>query len=138
MEVKIKQIKGLTFAAKGDTNHWLVMDTDEKYGGEFGASKPMELVLMALGGCSVMDVASILRKMKVQLDDLRMDVHADQAKDFPKVFIRIRMTYQFFGKNIPEENVKKAIELSKTKYCSVYAMLIPKIPIDILYQIIES
>jgi putative redox protein len=138
MEIKIQQIKGLSFAAKGDTNHWVAMDTEEKYGGEYGASKPMELVLMGLGGCTSMDVVSILKKMKVPLDDFEMGIHAEQAEEFPKVFTKIEISYRFFGKNIEEKNVRKAIELSRTKYCSVYAMLSKSVQIDYSYQIISE
>ncbi len=138
MEVMIRQIKGLSLAAKGNTNHWVTMDTEEKHGGEYAASKPMELILMGLGGCTGMDVLSILTKMKVHLDNISINVSAEQAEDYPKVFTKIHILYQFFGKQINEENVKKAIELSRTKYCSVYAMLIKSVQIDHSYQIISE
>ena len=138
MEVKIQRIKGLAFIAKGDTNHWVAMDTEEKYGGEYAASKPMELILMGLGGCTGMDVVSILTKMKVHLDDFSMDIGAEQAENFPKVFTKIHILYRFFGKQIDEENIKKAIELSRTKYCSVYAMLSKSVEIDFSYKIISE
>ncbi len=138
MEVKIQQIKGLTFASKGETNHWVVMDSEKKYGGEYAASKPMELILMSLGGCFGMDVVSILGKMRVSIDDLVITVKAEQSEEHPKVFTKIVLTYTFFGKSIDEENVKKAIELSRTKYCPVYAMLIKSAQIDYSYQIISE
>jgi putative redox protein len=123
MEVTLQQIRGLAFAAKGDTNHWIVMDTEEKFGGEYGASKPMEMILMGLGGCTGMDVVSILGKMKVRLNDFKIKIRAEQAEEHPKVFTKIEIHYQFYGGNINEENVKKAIELSSNKYCSASAML---------------
>jgi putative redox protein len=138
MEVNIQRIKGLAFAAKGNTNHWLVMDTEEKHGGEYAASKPMELILMSLGGCTGMDVVSILNKMKVHLNDFSIDVSAEQAEDFPKVFTKIHIAYRFFGKQIDEEKVKRAIELSRTKYCSVSAMLSQSVQINYSYQIISE
>ena len=138
MEVTIQQIKGLAFAAKGNTNHWVGMDTDEKYGGENAASRPMEMILMGLGGCTGMDVISILTKMKVCLDGFSIDISAEQAEAFPKVFTKIYIFYRFFGKQINEENVKKAIELSRTKYCSVSAMLSKSVPIDYSYKIISE
>jgi len=138
MNVTVKQIDGLTFAGLGETRHWMVMDGEEQFGGLEGASRPMELFLMALGGCTGMDVASILQKMRVKLDDFEITIDADQAEDHPKVFTKIHLEYRFFGKKIDSEKVEKAIELSQERYCPVTAMLRQATKIHHSYKINPS
>jgi putative redox protein len=138
MEVTIKNIQGLAFAGMGETKHWLMMDNTEEFGGSGGATKPMELLLMSLGGCTGMDVVSILRKMRVDLDDFSIDIKANQAEDYPKVFTKIDLMYRFYGKDIDVEKVEKAIALSQDKYCSIMAMLKKAIAINYSYEIHPS
>jgi len=138
MNVYIKQIRGNSFAAKGDSNHWINLDTSEESGGNNAGSSPMELVLMALGTCSSMDIIPILKKKQVQVDDFEVNVSSERATEFPKVFTKINIEYIFYGKNIPAKDVERAIELSLTKYCSVYAMLKNNIEIKESYRILES
>jgi len=138
MNVYIKQIKGSSFAAKGDSNHWINLDTSEESGGNNAGSSPMELVLMALGTCSSMDIIPILKKKQVQVDDFEVNVSSERATEFPKVFTKINIEYIFYGKNISAKDVERAIELSLTKYCSVYAMLKNSIEITESYKILES
>ncbi len=135
MNVTIRQIEGLALAARGGTEHWTVMDTDPEFGGHDGAAKPMELILMALGGCSGMDVLSILKKMRVPLDDIEIRLDADQAESPPRVFTAIRMKYILYGKGIDPAKVEQAIDLSKTKYCSAWAMLRKAVAIEHSYEI---
>jgi putative redox protein len=131
----IKGVDGLTLAAKSDSGHWLVMDTDAEAGGTGGASKPLELVLMGLGGCTGMDVLSILRKMRVEVDRFEMVLDADRSEEHPKIFTRISVEYRLYGKAIDKDKVEKAIDLSRTKYCSVSAMLSKAVQIEFAYQI---
>lgn len=135
MRVKIRRGEGLSFTAIGDTNHYVAMDTESQFGGTDGASKPKELVLMGLAGCTGMDVASILDKMRVKVDRFEIAVDADMAEVHPKVFTRIHLEYRFWGKDIDTEKVERAIELSETKYCGVTAMLRPAVPIETSYAI---
>lgn len=138
MNVYIKQIKGNSFVAKGDSNHWINLDTSEKSEGNNAASSPMELLLMALGTCSSMDIIPILKKKQVQVDDFEVNISAERATEFPKVFTKVNIEYIFYGKNIAAKDVERAIELSLTKYCSVYAMLKNSIEIMESYKILES
>jgi putative redox protein len=135
MEVMIKHVQDLAFAGMGETKHWLMMDNTEEFGGLGGATKPMELLLMSLGGCTGMDVVSILRKMRVDLDDFAIDIKADQAEDYPKVFTKIDLTYRLYGKDIDVAKVEKAIALSQDKYCSIMAMLKKTVAINYSYEI---
>ena len=138
MNVYIKQIKGNSFAAKGDSNHWINLDTNKESGGNNAGSSPMELILMALGTCSSMDIIPILKKKQVQVDDFEVNISAERATEFPKVFTKTNIEYIFYGKNIPTKDVERAIELSLTKYCSIYAMLKNSIEITESYKILES
>ncbi|MDZ7294327.1 MAG: OsmC family protein [candidate division KSB1 bacterium] len=123
MKAIVRQVQGLTFVGKADSNHWVAMDADPKVGGSNAGSRPMELLLVALAGCTGMDVASILDKMRVKYDDFYMEVEADRAKEHPKTFTAIRLKYVLVGDNIPPEAVNRAVQLSQSTYCSVSAML---------------
>jgi putative redox protein len=131
----LKQIDGVTFAAKGDTNHWLLMDGPETVGGTDGASRPKELILFALAGCTASDVVSILKKKRVALQDFSMNLTGHEADEHPKVFTDIHVEYVFTGDDIEPADVERAIELSTSKYCSVSAMLTPKVTITHSYRI---
>jgi putative redox protein len=123
MEIFIKQLQGITFAAKGNSNHWIMMDGPEEFAGSEAASRPMELMLMSLGGCTAADVASILQKKRVKLSGFEVKVTGERAKEHPQVFTKIHIEYIFYGENISQKDVERAIELSQTKYCSASAML---------------
>jgi putative redox protein len=123
MHANIRWIEKLSFAGTADSGHWVVMDTDESSGGSAGSATPLEMVLLGLGGCTSMDVLSMLRKMRVPLDRYEIRLDAERAEDHPKVFTRIRIEYLFWGRDIDPKKVEKAIGLSMTKYCSVSAML---------------
>ena len=99
MEVIIDRIKDSTFAARGDTGHWVVIDTRKQFGGSEGASSPMEMVLMGLGGCTGIDVQTILQKMRVEVDHFSIRITAERAAEHPKVFTRIHMIYAFRGRD---------------------------------------
>jgi putative redox protein len=83
----------------------------------------MELVLLSLGGCTAMDVISILQKKRQDVTSFEILMHAERAADHPKVFTNITLEYVVTGHNVEEEAVSRAVELSETKYCSVNAML---------------
>lgn len=123
MKAYIKRIKGLSLSAKADSNHWLAMDAAEDVGGSSAGARPLELLLMGLGGCTTMDVLSILQKKRVQLDDYECHLEAERVAEHPRVFTRIKIKYMFYGNDIPKLAVERAIELSETKYCSALEML---------------
>jgi putative redox protein len=138
MNVYLKRVKGSSLVAKGDSNHWLNLDTLEEAGGSNAAPTPMELVLMALAGCGSMDILSILKKKRVKVDDFEVNVTAERSTEHPKVFTKINIEYIFYGNNILPADVERAIELSYTKYCSVHAMLKTSVEINKNYKILES
>ena len=119
----LKQIKGITFAGKSDSNHWVTMDGPEKFGGGDAGNRPKELLLLALAGCTASDVTSILKKKRVKLDDFEINISAEMTEDHPKVFTSVDLEYVFYGDNIAEKDVERSIELSQNSYCGVTAML---------------
>lgn len=122
-EVKIQQVMGTTFAARGKSNHWAIMDTNEQVGGAGASSSPMEFVLFGLGGCTAVDVEIILKKMKVPVENIEIDIASERSEDHPKVYTKIHLTYHFYGKDLVLKKLEKAVKLSKDSYCSVSAML---------------
>lgn len=131
----LKQIDGLAFVAKGDSNHWVTMDGPASMGGMDAGSRPKELVLDALAGCTASDVVNILKKKRVPLQGFEMYLTGEEAEEHPKVFTDIHVEYVFFGDSISSTDVERAIELSTTKYCPVSAMLTPKVKITHSYRI---
>ncbi len=122
-EIFLKQLKGSTFAAKAGSNHWVIMDTKNDVGGNDGGSTPKELLLMALAGCTSMDVISILKKKKSPVIDYECIVKGIERDEHPKIFTEIHVEYIIYGDNIKSDDVQRAIDLSVTKYCSVSAIL---------------
>lgn len=133
--VTLKQVDGIAFAAKGDSNHWVTMDGPASVGGMEAGSRPKELVLYALAGCTASDVVNILKKKRVPLQGFEMYLTGEEADEHPKVFTDIHVEYVFFGDGVTPPDVERAIELSTTKYCSVSAMLAPKVNISHSYRI---
>jgi len=134
----IKQLKGVTLAGKSDTNHWVLMDGSEEFGGSRAASSPKELVLIGLGGCTANDVVNILKKKRVKLDGFEMNLTAEESNEHPKVFTKINIEYVFYGNDIAVKDVERAIELSTTKYCSISKMLEKSVELTHSYSIMES
>ena len=119
----IRQVHGITFAAKGDSNHWVIMDGPEMFDGSEAGPRPKELLLFALGGCTATDVIPILKKKRVPLKDFEVRIVGHVRDEHPQVFTDIHIEYVFHGSDINPKDVERAIELSTTKYCAVSAML---------------
>jgi putative redox protein len=135
MNVTIKQIEGITFIGKGETNHWVTMDGPIQFNGSEAGSRPMELLLLSLGSCSGSDVVSILTKKRVSFDDLEINIAGDREETHPKVFSKIHLEYIFSGTNLPDKDLERAIELSQNKYCPIVAMLRKSCEITYSYRI---
>lgn len=123
MKVTLHRAAGSTMIARGDSNHWIVMDTKQQFGGYEAASQPMELVLMALAGCTAMDVESLLHKMRTPAQEFTIEINASRAEEHPRVFTKIDMILIFKGENLNPQNIGKAVKLSREKYCPIGIML---------------
>jgi putative redox protein len=133
----VQHVQGVTFIGKGDSNHWITLDGPAQFGGSDAGTRPKELLLIALGGCTGSDVASILIKKKVPFTKYYMNLEAEVSEEHPQVYIKIHLEYVFEGKGVKKEDVERAIDLSLTKYCSVTAMLKKAIDITHSYRIVE-
>ncbi len=134
----LKQIKGITFAGKTNSNHWITMDGPEDFGGSNAGISPKELLLVSLAGCTASDVVSILQKKRVKLNDFEINISAEMTEEHPKVFTKIDLEYLFYGDSIAEKDVERAIDLSQTTYCGVTAMLKKAMEINHTYKIVKS
>jgi putative redox protein len=114
--------EGLAFDVKIGA-HTITTDTVPEYGGTDSGPSPKRLLLAGLAGCTGMDVASMLGKMRMPIDSFRIDVEADQTETYPKVYDRIRIRYIFTGAELDRSKIEQAVKLSQEKYCGVSAML---------------
>ncbi len=137
-KAKVTLVNGMQFVGAADSGHAIVMDAPASSSGGNTGSRPMELLLMAFGGCSGMDVISILRKKKQNVSKFETNVEGEMAEDYPHMYTALHIEYVVTGKNISEEAVKRAIELSLDKYCSVGATLGKAAKITHSYKIIQE
>ncbi|MCL5042432.1 MAG: OsmC family protein [Gammaproteobacteria bacterium] len=138
MKAQIKWVDGAMFLGESGSGHTLVMDGPPDAGGRNMGVRPMETVLIGLGGCASYDVVSILKKSRQDIRDVHTELEAERAASEPKVFTRIHIRFVVSGKNLKEAHVKRAVELSAEKYCSASIMLTRGgVEISHDYQIIE-
>jgi putative redox protein len=117
------------------SGHAQVLETDHE---RASAATPMELLLVALGGCTAVDVVSILKKKRERVTDYRVEVRGTRREEHPRAFTRMEVRHVVRGRGVSEKAVAAAIELSETKYCSVAATLRPGVEIVTTYEIIED
>ncbi len=137
MQAKVKWTDGLQFVGESGSGHAIVMDADAEVGGTNTGVRPTELLLIGLGGCSGMDVASILQKKREQVTGVEVNVKGEKADEHPKKFTDIEVEFVVSGRNLSETAVKKAVDLSMEKYCSVKATLEGVAKIKYSYKIIS-
>lgn len=138
MQASVKWGGDALFVGQSGSGHQVVMDGPPDHGGKNQGARPMEMLLLGLGGCSTFDVVSILKKSRQEVTDCRVEITAERADAVPAVFTKIDMNFIVSGKNLKEKQVQKAVELSATKYCSASIML-EKAGVEIShrYQIVE-
>jgi putative redox protein len=102
--------------------HKIVLDADPGVGGENKGVRPKPLMLVSLAGCTGMDVVSILKKMRVEIEDFSVTVEANMTEEHPKHYDKMHIIYTFKGKDLPEAKIQKAVNLSEEKYCGVSAV----------------
>lgn len=135
---RITLVGGMQFLGRTESGHAVVMDASSKVGGNNTGPRPMELLMVAFGGCSGMDVISILRKKKQDISKFEIEVHGEMAETTPHYYTALHIEYVVKGKDISEEAVKRAIELSLGKYCSVGATLGKAAKITHSYKIVQE
>ena len=117
------------------SGHAQVLETDAE---RAGAATPMELLLIALGSCTAVDVVSILKKKRERVTDYRVEVRGTRRDEHPRAFTRIEVRHLVRGRGVDERSVAAAVELSETKYCSVAATLRPGVEIVSSYEVSEE
>lgn len=122
-KVEVKWIDGMRFVAIPESGHAVIMDSSKDKGGLDSGPRPMELLLISLAGCTGMDVIYILKKMRVQVQGFELKIDAERRREHPRYYSKVHVKYVFYGKDIPEDKVREAIELSQQKYCSVSATM---------------
>jgi putative redox protein len=121
-KASVQWVDKFKFVGTGHSKRSIVMDAPEAAGGDGSAVSPGELVLVGLGGCTGVDIVSMLTKMRVPFRDLKIDVEAEPVETHPKIYKSVKIIYRFYGCE-NQEKAKKAVGMSKEKYCSVSAIL---------------
>lgn len=123
MKARVKWLDNMSFVGESGSGHSVVMDGPPELGGRNLGVRPMEMLLLGLGGCSSFDVVLILQKSKQQVIDCEVEIEAERADKEPKVFTRIHLHFIVSGRNLAVDKVERAIKLSAEKYCSASIML---------------
>tara|TARA_B110000503_G_scaffold105789_1_gene157875 strand:- start:4739 stop:5164 length:426 start_codon:yes stop_codon:yes gene_type:complete len=123
MEAKVSWAGGVSFKAESGTGHTVTLDGPPNSGGENLGARPMELLLMGLGGCTAFDVMTILKKARQDVTDCVAQLSAERADTVPSVFTKIHVHFVVTGRNLKEKHVARAIQLSAEEYCSASIML---------------
>lgn len=123
MTARVKWVEHRTFLGESGTGHTVVMDGAPDAGGRDLGVRPMEMLLLGLGGCTAFDVIDILQKGREPVDDLWIEISGERAETIPKVFTKIRVRYVVVGKGLNHDKVDRAVKLSAEKYCSATIML---------------
>ena len=123
MRARVKWIENVSFVGESESGHAVVLDGALEAGGRNLGMRPMELLLIGMGGCSSFDVVTILKKARQPITDCVAEMTAERADEVPKVFTKIHVHYVVTGKNLAPNHVERAVKLSAEKYCSASIML---------------
>ena len=127
-DINISWKNGMAFEANVD-GYKMMLDAGEQFGGRNLGPRPKPLMLVALAGCTAMDVVSILNKMRVELENFDVNVEGEQSEAQPVHYTSMHIIYQFWGKDLPVEKLEKAINLSHERYCGVSAVYRKAMPV---------
>jgi putative redox protein len=135
MKTRIKYIENVCLMAESESGNSLIIDGSPDIGGRNLGVRPMEMILMGLGGCTTMDILTILRKKRLNIKDCVIEIDSQRRDTIPKTFSKIHLHFIITGDNLNEKHVQQAVQLSVEKYCSVYAMLKNSVEISYDYEI---
>ncbi len=135
MQATVALKQEMSFAGTADSGFTVNLGTSPMVGGANDGFRPMELMLISLAGCTAMDVISILRKKRQEIDQLEVRAQAERTAEHPRVFTDILLTYVVYGSQVDDTAVARSIELSVTKYCAAHAMLSRSVSIRHSYEI---
>lgn len=138
MKARVKWLEDMTYVGMSGSGHAVVMDGPPELGGHNLGIRPMEMLLLGLGGCTSIDVVNILTKARQQVTDCTVELEAERADTDPKVFTQVRIHYIVSGKGLSEKQVQRAIQLSADKYCSASVMIAKTAQITHSHEIREA
>ena len=138
MHARIKWLDHMSFVGEASSGHSVVMDGSPEHGGRNLGPRPMEMILLGLGGCTSFDIVSILQKSRVDVEDCIVEIEAQRADEIPAVFTKIHVHYIVKGTGLQDKHVKRAVELTSEKYCSVSMMLKNAVELSYDYEIVDS
>ncbi|WP_297760437.1 OsmC family protein [uncultured Muriicola sp.] len=121
-QITTKWIGNMAFESNNPSGHEFIMDADVEDGGEGKGFRPKALMLSSLAGCSGLDVASLIRKMKLQVDKFHIETIAELTEEHPKYYNEVKVEYHFYGANLDQKKLQRAVDLSVEKYCGVMEM----------------
>ena len=137
MDAKVIWKDRMSFEGTSDSGFKVPLGTSPRVGGDDNGFRPLELLAIGLAGCTAMDVISILRKKRQEVTSFKVEVHAEQSEEHPKVFTHLVIEYIIGGNDISRDAVERAVELSANKYCPAQAMLKQATPMDLKITIFE-
>jgi putative redox protein len=137
MKARVKWVEQATFLGESGSGHAVVMDGPPDHGGRNLGVRPMEMLLLGLGGCTAFDVVMILNKARQPVEDCVVEIAAERASEEPKVFTAIHVHFVVSGRGLQEKHVQRAVQLSAEKYCSASIMLGKTASITHDYEIVE-
>ncbi len=138
MHARVKWLDHMSFVGESGSGHSVVMDGSPEHGGRNLGVRPMEMLLIGLGGCTAFDVVLMLQKSRQNVIDVEVALDAERAEDIPQVFTDIKAHFKVWGKDLSAKHVERAVTLSAEKYCSATKMLEKSATITYTWEIIES
>jgi putative redox protein len=138
MKARVKWVEAMSFLGEAGSGHAVLMDGAPDAGGRDLGPRPMEMLLLGLGGCTAFDVLLILKRGREKVTDCVVEIEAERAESDPKIFTGIRLVYKITGRNLSRDKVERAVALSDEKYCSATAQLRALAKISHEIEIIEA
>ena len=138
MKARVQWLDGRAFVGESGSGHAVVMDGAPESGGRNVGVRPMEMLLLGLGGCTAFDIVMILERMREKVTGLDISLEGERAGEDPKVFTHVKLIYKVTGRNLKPANVERAVNLSAEKYCSASAMFEKTAKIEHSFEIIEE
>jgi len=138
MDARVKWVERRTFLGESGSGHSVVMDGAPDAGGRDLGVRPMEMLLLGMGGCTAFDVVDILQKGREPVEDVVIELSGERADDIPKVFAKIGVKYIITGKGLNPDKVERAVQLSAGKYCSATVMMGATAEITHTIEIVKS
>ncbi len=138
MKARVQWLDGRAFVGESGSGHAVVMDGSPESGGRNIGIRPMEMMLLGLGGCTAFDIVMILERMREKVTGLDIGLEGERATEDPKVFTKVKLIYKVKGRKLKPANVERAVKLSAEKYCSASAMFGKTAVIEHDFEIIEE